>query len=109
MRRDLLVPTLCALTVEVIRRCWERGLYRDNKWLRLTYDNWFHHWVDWKTRLVMDDVDAQVIDLLAQWDDLEDDEVVSYSELVRGETALGGPMQLSHRKVGRMDELTDNE
>ena len=48
------------LTVDIIRRLWDRGLYVDNKILIQVHDNWFEEWVDYRTDKVMGDVDAQV-------------------------------------------------
>lgn len=77
-----------ALVVEVIRILWDRGLYRDNKWLRLCHDNWLHHWLDWRTSLTMEDVDQQAKELTPE------PEIVKpvYWEEEEGETPLGGPM-----------------
>ena len=75
-----------ALAVEVIRLLWDRGLYRDNKWLRLCHDNWLHHWLDWRTFLTMEAVDSQAKKMTPE------PEVVKplYWEEEEGETPLGG-------------------
>ena len=77
-----------ALVVELIRVLWDKGLYRDNKWLRLCHDNWLHHWLDWRTHLTMEDVDQQAKELTPE------PEIVKpvYWEEEEGETPLGGPM-----------------
>ena len=77
-----------ALVVEIIRVLWDKGLYRDNKWLRLCHDNWLHHWLDWRTSLTMEDVDQQTKELTPE------PEIVKpvYWEEEEGETPLGGPM-----------------
>ena len=77
-----------ALVVEIIRALWDKGLYRDNKWLRLCHDNWLHHWIDWRTSLTMEDVDQQAKELTPE------PKVVKplYWEEEEGETPLGGPM-----------------
>lgn len=95
MNRELVAPTLCALTVEVIRRCWDRGHLTDNKWARLIHDNWLPHWIDWKTRLVMQGVDAEVEELHELWDAQEKGPI--FSETLEGETPLGGEMRLTSR------------
>ena len=39
-----------ALTVEIIRILWDRGLYRQNKLLQQIHENWFEFWVEWTNR-----------------------------------------------------------
>ncbi len=109
MRRDLLAPTLCAFAVEAIIRLWDRGHFVDEKWAVAIHATWFHHWVNWKARLTMQDVDAQVEQIHNLWDMLDEEDVARASEIAKGETPLGGPMQLSHSKLGTMEELNDNE
>ena len=84
---------LQAVAVDVIRRLWDRGLYRDNKWLRMVHDNWLHHWIDVKTAVTMRSVDAQAADLTPE------PEVIKpvYWEEEEGETALGGPLGYTYR------------
>lgn len=79
---------MMALVVEIIRALWDKGLYRDNKWLRLCHSNWLHHWIDWRTSLTMEDVDQQAKELTPE------PKVVKplYWEEEEGETPLGGPM-----------------
>lgn len=81
---------LQALTVDVIRRLWDSGQYRDNKWAKLIHDNWFDIWTDWKTDLTMRDVDRQIEELF------EESEVTPhlFTEELEGETPLGGEMRL---------------
>ena len=92
--RDLTVTKrLQAVAVDVIRRLWDRGLYRDNKWLRQTHDNWIHHWIDVKTAVTMRSVDAQAADLTPE------PEIIKpvYWEETEGETALGGPLGYTYK------------
>lgn len=103
-----LVETLQAGTVEVIRRLWDRGQYRDNEWLNRIHQNWFDIWVEYRTAMTMSEVDAQSDDLRDLWDEQEAQEPV-YSERLDGETALGGPMQLSHPTLGTFDDLTPED
>jgi len=103
------INLLKAAAVELIRRLWDRGLLsKFNRWANAIHDNWLHHWVDWKTGKTMKDVDRQVEEIRKQWDD-ELIEELFYSEIKEGDTPLGGPMQLSHPTLGKMDELTDDE
>ena len=93
--RDPLTTTeiLQAVTVEVIRRLWDRGMYRNNKWLQMCHDNWFDIWVDWKTEQTMNDVDRQVKELNPEPVDFAEP---VYWEESEGETPLGGAMGISH-------------
>ena len=77
-----------ALVVEVIRNLWDRGLYRDNKWLRMCHDNWICFWIDWRAALTMKEVDEQAKELTPE------PEIVKpvYWEESEGETPLGGPL-----------------
>lgn len=110
MRRDLIVPGFCAVVVEAIKYLWSRGRFTQNKFVRMTHDNWLHHWVAIKTAATMHDVDLQVDDLHDLWDEWEaEDDFPVFSEVVKGDTPLGGPMQLSHKDIGTMEELNDNE
>lgn len=84
-----------AYTVEVIRRLWDRGEYRDNRWLKLIHSNWFDVWVEWKTDLTMRDVDRQAEQIVDHWE--EEDTLTDYiwSENLKGETPLGGEMRIT--------------
>ena len=107
-RKFTVTETLQALTVDVIRRLWGRGLYRDNKWLQMTHENWFDIWVEWRTQITMRDVDTQAEDILEQWE--RDDELAQapvFTETEEGETLLGGPMQMSHPDIGRFNDNSD--
>ena len=93
LRNLTVTKRLQAVAVDVIRRLWDRGLYRDNKWLRMVHDNWLHHWIDVKTAVTMRSVDAQAADLTPE------PEVIKpvYWEEEEGETALGGPLGYTYR------------
>ncbi len=92
--RDLTVAKrLQALAVDVIRRLWDRKLYRDNKWLKMVHENWIGHWLDVKTAVTMDSVDRQAKNLTPE------PEVVKpiYWEETEGETPLGGPLGYTYK------------
>ena len=78
------------LVVDIIRRLWDRGFFVDNKWLKMCHDNWLQYWVDYKTCLTMQDVDAQIEELS---EPSEVDKPI-FTETVEGETPLGGEMRL---------------
>lgn len=92
--------TFQGLAVELIRILWDHGLYKDNKWLKMCHENWFHHWVDYKTCLTMRDVDRQAAELTPP---AEVDKPI-FTEETEGETALGGMMEL---KAPWLDEVQD--
>jgi len=77
-----------ALVVEIIRNLWDRGLYRDNKWLRLCHDNWLGFWTDWRADLTMRSVDQQAEELTPE---PEIAKPIYWGE-EEGETPLGGPL-----------------
>ena len=83
-----------AVVVDVIRGLWGRGLYRRNEIAKRVHENWFEHWVEWKTANTMRDVDEQIEELRAEWSD--DDALTgwSFTEETEGETPLGGEMRL---------------
>jgi len=91
--------TYQGLIVDIIRRLWDHGLYKDNKWLKMCHTNWFNYWVEYRTCLTMQDVDAQVEELL---EPSEVDKPI-FIEEEHGETPLGGPMEL------RAPWLDDND
>jgi len=90
MRLDGLTVTkrLQALAVEIIRRLWDRGMYRNNKWLQMIHENWIGHWLDAKTAVTMASVDEQAKDLTPE------PELVKpiYWDIKEGDTPLGGPL-----------------
>lgn len=51
------------LAVDIIRRLWDRGLYRDNKILQQVHDNWLGHWLDYRTKTTMRSADQQLADM----------------------------------------------
>ena len=81
-----------ALVVEVIRRLWDRGLYRNNTILQQIHDNWFDFWVEFKTQATMNEVDRQIEEMF--YESRIDSPV--YWEDEHGETPLGGAMGISH-------------
>ena len=83
-----------AYVVEIIRRLWDEGENRDNKWLKMVHDNWFDVWVKWKTDLTMRNVDRQAEELVDQWDVAESAYDYVFSENLKGETPLGGEMRV---------------
>ena len=93
LREITVTKRLQALVVEIIRRLWDRKLYRDNKWLKMIHENWISHWIDVKTAVTMRSVDAQAADLTPE------PEIIRpvYWEETEGETALGGPLGYTYR------------
>ena len=92
--RDITVTKrLQALVVDIIRRLWNQGFYRNIEWLRMIHDNWIGHWIDVKTAVTMRSVDAQAKSLAPE------PEVVKpiYWEEEKGETPLGGPIGFTHK------------
>lgn len=95
-KRFTVRETLQVLTVEVIRCLWDRGRYRDNKWLQKVHDNWFMVWVEWRTQVTMRNVDHQAEQLVTDWEEDEGPAIdaFEYSERLEGNTPLGGEMRL---------------
>ena len=93
LREITVTKRLQALVVEIIRRLWDRKLYRDNKWLKMIHENWISHWIDVKTAVTMRSVDAQAADLTPE------PEIIKpvYWEETEGETALGGPLGYTYQ------------
>lgn len=87
-----------AFLVEVIRILWDKGLYRQNKWLQMTHDEWFDVWTTWRTGITMKDVDRQIETLNPN--PVQMPEPV-YWEEKEGDTPLGGAM-------GLRNEFTDH-
>ena len=81
------------LLVDVIHRLWDRGIMRDNKWLKLCNDNYLDYWTAYRACLTMQDVDAQVAVIV------QEPEVKPpvYWEEVEGETPLGGPLGYTYQ------------
>ena len=75
-----------ALVVEVIRRLWDRGLYRENKILQRIHENWFDLWVEFRTQATMNEVDRQIEELNPDPDDdsrsVHDDVIKIYREVI---------------------------
>jgi hypothetical protein len=86
--------------VDVIRRFWDRGQYRDVEWMKDVHKNWFPFWVKMKTYYTMKDVDKQIKDMFYE---SEVDPPV-FSEEEEGETPLGGKMRL---RAPWLDEEND--
>lgn len=81
------------LVVEIIRIFWDHGLYRDNPWFQKIHTTWFHHWVEYKTKQTMQDVDKQIEELNPE--PVEISKPI-YWEEEKGDTPLGGAMGLRH-------------
>ena len=109
---DLAPATICkALVVELIRRLWDRGLLsKFNDIAVRIHDNWLPEWIEYRTHQTMLDVDRQAEEIRAK---AEAEEAIKYApvftESQKGETALGGPMQLSHPTLGRFDAITETD
>lgn len=86
-----------AFCVEVVRQLWNRGLYRQNKWLQMCHDYWFDTWTIWRTGLTMEDVDRQIEKLNP--DPVEITKPVYWEE--DGDSALGGAMGITHEAFDR--------
>lgn len=86
-----------ALVVEIVRVLWDRGLYRDNKWLKMVHANWMPFWLDWRTGLTMKDVDKQAKELTPE----PQIKPPLYWEEEEGETPLGGALGYSYDFVDR--------
>ena len=78
--------------MEIIRNLWDRGLYRDNEWVRLCHDNWLGYWIDWRASLTMRSVDEQAKKLTPE------PEIVKpiYWEEKEGESPLGGTIGFTY-------------
>ena len=82
--------TIQGFAVDLIRELWDRGLYQDNECLQAISKEWFGYWVDYRTCLTMEDVDAQIEELV------QPTEVAKplFTEIKEGESPLGGMMRL---------------
>jgi len=88
------------LTVEIIKVIWDHGYFVDNKWLQMIHNNWWCHWIAYKTNVTMEDVDRQIEDLVQA---AEVDEPIFWED-AEGETPLGGNMGL---RAPWLDEEND--
>lgn len=86
-----------ALCVELIRRLWHRGLYRNNPWMKRCHDYWFDTWVEFRTELTMNSVDRQIEELNPN--PVEMTKPVYWEE--DGDSALGGAMGITHEAFDR--------
>lgn len=86
------------LAVDIIRRLWDRGLYRDNKTLQQVHDNWIMFWIDYRATGTMRQVDKQIEELNPTPVTIADP---VYWEESEGETPLGGT-------IGFTYEFTDD-
>lgn len=93
LRGITVTKRLQALVVDIIRRLWRLGKYRDNKWLRMIHDTWVGHWIDVKAAVTMHSVDRQVKALAPE------PEVIKpvYWGEEEGETPLGGPIGFTYK------------
>ena len=82
--------TVQGFVVDVIRRLWDKDLWRSNEWLKRCHEAWFPYWVDYRTCLTMKDVDKQIEEMFLE---SEVDPPV-FSEELEGETPLGGKLEL---------------
>lgn len=78
-----------ALTVEIIRVLWDKGFFRGNSIMKQIHHNWYEVWVEWRTALVMKDVDRQIEQM---FDESKVDPPIYWEE--EGENPLGGKMGL---------------
>ncbi len=94
-RKFTVSETLAAVSVEVIRRLWSAGRFHNHPILQRIVDRHFDLWADWRTQITMRSVDDQTKEILTAWE--ENDETVEkflYSEIIKGDTPLGGEMRL---------------
>lgn len=89
-----------ALAVEVIRRLWDRGLYRNNVWAKKFVARWLDTWAELRTAGTMHGVDMQLKEL-----NPNPVELVKpvYWEEEKGDTPLGGAMGLRHEFTEKDD------
>ena len=97
MRKLTPSEVLMAFLVDVIRNLWDKGMYRQDKWLQMCHDEWFDVWTIWRTSITMSDVDRQIEEMHSE--PLIDDPI--YWEEEKGETPLGGAMGFSYDFVDR--------
>mgnify|MGYP006897560678 CR=1 FL=1 len=79
--------------MDIIRRLWDHGYYRDSAWLRMIHDNWICAWLDVKTAVTMADVDEQIEEMFYE----PEIEPPLYWEETEGETPLGGPLGYTYK------------
>ena len=65
-----MINSVCwrGLAVDIIRRLWDHGYWRDNETLQRIHDEWLHFWVDYRTEKTMEDVDRQIKELQQEGD-----------------------------------------
>ena len=103
-RKFTVSETLAAVSVEVIRRLWSSGRFHNHPILQRIVDRHFDLWVDWRTQATMRSVDDQAKEILTAWQ--ENDETVEeflYSEIIKGDTPLGGEMRVTAKFMERPD------
>lgn len=76
--------------VEIIRRFWDRGEYRDVEWMQKTHTAWFEDWVEMRTYRTLEEFDDMASEFFPP---SQVDEPV-FTEEEEGETPLGGIMRL---------------
>lgn len=86
-----------ALLVEV----YQALVNRHPQLLRVPYlsalvDALMDHWIEWRIERTMQDVDAQVSEILQQ--ESQEQPGPFYSETLKGETLLGGEMRLQSQE-----------
>lgn len=88
------IDLIKALVVEVIRRLWDRGLFRRNEVAQRIHEQWFDVWADWKTDVTMRGVDRDIEEIIDFWDEQDKAAQPVFTERQEGETPLGGEMRL---------------
>lgn len=102
-----LFELLAALFVELYRNALERRpSLAQNKWLARLIDALMPHWIEWRTRLILKDVDRQIEELHDQWAAQEAEaQKPVLTELPadgsRAQALLGGEMRLQAPWAGR--------
>lgn len=76
--------------VEIIRRFWDRGEYRDVEWMQEVHSAWFEDWVEMRTYRTLEEFDGMASEFFPP------SEVSKpvFTEEKEGETPLGGIMRL---------------
>lgn len=76
--------------VEIIRRFWDRGEYRDVEWMKEVHDSWFEDWVKMRTYRTLEEFDEMASEFFPP----SQVEKPIFTEKTKGETPLGGIMRL---------------
>ncbi len=81
---------IMVFAVEVIRRLWHLGYYRQNKALIAIVDEWFDVWAKWRMKFTMAEIDKQINEIKVKLETAVDAPVIIEHE---GDSALGGAIE----------------